>query len=127
MTDEPRPETLRDREVYEGIANAERYLLSARGATDSGFALTGMLEAQIVIAKALVWIADLPEASGVSADSPPCGAWIATETYEGYPRTLRWCERRSGPCPFPGTTPTDDRPCAVYAGLKPTNLAGYGS
>lgn len=33
----------------------------------------------------------------------PCGSWRVTEFFEGYERSVKWCERTEGPCPFPAT------------------------
>lgn len=121
-------EALADAEVLGDIENAGTAPAVVRSTGDAAV-FQGILSAQIAIAKSLLRMVPAPTviAAEENEASSSCGAWVATEIHEGYPRTLRWCERRSGPCPFPGTTPTDDRPCAVYAGLKPTNLAGYGS
>lgn len=42
-----------------------------------------------------------------------CGAYAVTEWDHGSPSVLRWCERRSGPCPFPGAATESARPCVV--------------
>lgn len=48
-----------------------------------------------------------------------CGSWRVTERLEGYPYRLRWCERRSGPCPFIGTEQgTGDRRCGALPGQQ---------
>ena len=42
-----------------------------------------------------------------------CGAYAVTEWDSGSPRAMRWCERTSGPCPFPGADKMGTRSCGA--------------
>lgn len=85
---------------------------------------------------ALVDAASRPSSGG--DDRPePCGAYAIAEWYEGTPRQLFWCDRRSGPCPFAGAVtyhsfkeqtgqemPPHERPCAVRSSEEVAANAG---
>lgn len=51
------------------------------------------------------------------AETPPCGSWRVTAYVQGYEETVRWCERKAGPCPYPNTDASSahaaNRTCAV--------------
>ena len=50
----------------------------------------------------------------------PCGSWRVTQRYEGADQVEVWCDRRSGPCPYEGTTEArqSGRKCATSPGVR---------
>lgn len=55
--------------------------------------------------------------NGETVPSVPCGALVVTRWIEGNEAEVRWCERTSGPCPFPGADHSSRslRACAATA------------
>ena len=43
----------------------------------------------------------------MSAES--CGRWVTLRFVEGYAAEETWCQRISGPCPYPGANTVDGR------------------
>lgn len=43
----------------------------------------------------------------------PCGSTRVLREYQGSVEQSVWCERREGPCPWPGTKDTGERLCAT--------------
>lgn len=54
-----------------------------------------------------------PAPSLVDGPGEVCGSMRVVHDVEGTPYESRWCSRTSGPCPWPGTANSNDRPCAA--------------